>query len=115
MESLLEFARGPLFRLTFAVMVLGLARIVILDLWGMFEAYRRAGDKNIPWKLTISRTLEWLFPVKRGLNHRPFYSVFAMLFHVGLILVPIVILLVVYGGNVKDEVARVWGELKFGG
>lgn len=33
----------------------------------------------------------------------------------GLILVPIVILLVVYGGNVKDEVARVWGELKFGG
>ncbi len=89
MEALTEFARGPLFRLTFAVMVLGLLRIVILDIVGMIEAYRKAGDKSIPWGLTISRTLEWLFPVKRGLHNRPFYSLFAMLFHVGLILTPI--------------------------
>lgn len=31
----------------------------------------------------------------------------------GLILVPIVILLVVYGGNVKDKVAEQWALLKF--
>ena len=89
MESLLEFARGPLFRLTFAIMLLGLARVFILDIWGLVEAYYRAGDKSIPWRLTLTRTLEWIFPVKRMLNHRPFYSLSAFLFHVGLILVPV--------------------------
>ncbi|MBD3258780.1 hypothetical protein GF377_10130 [candidate division GN15 bacterium] len=92
MESLLEFASGPLFRLTFAIMVLGLLRILLLDIWGIIEAYRKAGDKSIPWGLTISRTLEWLVPVKRVANKRPLYSIVSILFHVGLILVPIFLL-----------------------
>ena len=89
MDTLLEFARGPLFRLTFAVMVLGLLRIFVLDIVGMVEAYRKAGDKVIPWKLTIGRTLEWVFPVKRVFNHRPLYSLAAIIFHIGLIVTPI--------------------------
>lgn len=89
MDTLLEFARGPLFRLTFAVMVLGLLRIFVLDIVGMVEAYRKAGDKVIPWKLTIARTLEWIFPVKRAVNHRPFYSIATIIFHIGLIVTPI--------------------------
>ena len=89
MDAILEFARGPLFRLTFALMVLGLLRVFALDIIGIVEAYRRAGDRNLPWGLTISRTLEWLFPVKRLAHNRPFYSIFAILFHVGLILTPI--------------------------
>jgi nitrate reductase gamma subunit len=89
LEALLEFTQGPLFRLTFAIMLLGLARILFLDLVGMYEAYRKAGDKCIPWKLTIGRTLMWFFPVKRIFNHRPLYSILAMLFHVGLIIVPL--------------------------
>ena len=89
MEALLEFTKGPLFRLTFAIMVLGLLRILFLDLVGMYEAYRKAGDKCIPWKLTIGRTLLWLFPVKRVFNHRPLYSIFAILFHIGLIVTPL--------------------------
>ena len=55
MDALLDFATGPLFRLTFAIMLLGLIRILILDLYGMYEAYRRAGDKTIPWGLNIDR------------------------------------------------------------
>lgn len=89
MDALLEFARGPLFRLTFAVMVLGLLRILILDIVGMVQAYRRAGDKTIPWRLTIMRTLEWVFPAKRLLHHRPVYSIVAIAFHIGLIVTPI--------------------------
>jgi len=89
LEALLEFTKGPLFRLTFAIMVLGLLRILFLELVGMYEAYRKAGDKCIPWKLTIGRTLHWLFPIKRVLNHRPFYSIIAILFHVGLIVTPL--------------------------
>lgn len=89
MESVIEFARGPLFRLSFAIMLLGLFRVFLLDIWGVTNAYRKAGDKSMPWKLIIIRSLEWLFPVKRVARHRPVYSVFTILFHMGLILVPI--------------------------
>ncbi len=89
MEPLLQFARGPLFRLCFGIMLLGLGRIFFLDLWGARKAYLRAGDKKMPWKLTISRSLEWLFPFKRVFNNRQVYSIFSILFHTGLIIVPI--------------------------
>jgi nitrate reductase gamma subunit len=89
MEALLDFARGPLFRLTFAIMVLGLARILILDLWAAWEAYRKAGDKKLDWGLIIKRSLGWFIPVNRVFHNRPVYSIFSILFHVGLILVPI--------------------------
>ena len=89
MERLLEFAGGPLFRLTFAIMVLGLLRIILLDIWGMIEAVSRAGDKTIPWGLTIRRTFEWIVPVKRIGHQRPVYSIVSILFHVGLLLVPL--------------------------
>ena len=89
MESWLEFARGPLFRLSFAILILGLLRILFLDIWGAYKAYRKAGDKSMPWKLIFSRSMEWLFPVKRVEHNRPVYSIFSILFHIGLILVPV--------------------------
>jgi nitrate reductase gamma subunit len=89
MEQLLEFAKGPLFRLTFAIMVLGLARILILDLVEIVRSYRRAGDKTLPWGKVISRSLEWLVPVRLVFKRRPVYSLFSILFHIGLLLVPI--------------------------
>ncbi len=89
MEALLDFAGGPLFRLTFAVMVLGLLRVFILDLWGMFEAYGKAKDKKIPWKQTLIRTVSWLLPVKKIPAARPFYSLISMLFHLAIIIVPV--------------------------
>ena len=89
MESWLEFARGPLFRLSFAILILGLLRILFLDIWGAYKAYRKAGDKSMPWKLIFSRSMEWLFPVKRVAHNRPLYSIFSILFHIGLLLVPL--------------------------
>jgi len=89
LESILEFARGPLFRLTFAIMVLGLVRIFVLDIWGLLEAYLRAGDKTVSWKSAIKKTIGWLLPFNRAATNRPFYSFFSILFHFGLILVPI--------------------------
>ncbi len=89
MDRLLDLLQGPLFRLTFAIMILGLARILLLDIWGMIEAYHKAGDKKMPWALTISRTIEWIFPVRRIMNHRPLYSIVSILFHVGLLTVPL--------------------------
>jgi len=89
MDSLLEFARGPLFRLSIILMILGLARLVFLDLYSAYIAYQKAGDKTLPWGLIISRSIEWLFPIKRIAHNRPIYSIFSVIFHIGLLLVPI--------------------------
>ena len=89
MDTFLDFARGPLFRFSLAVMLLGLLRILVLDLIAIFTAYRRAGDTTLPWKFIIRRTLTWLFPFNRAFINRPVYSLFSILFHVGLLLVPI--------------------------
>ena len=89
METMLDFARGPLFRFSLAIMLLGLLRVVVLDLSAAVIAYWRAGDKSLPWKLIIRRTLRWLFPVNRLLINRPVYSVFSVLFHIGLLIVPV--------------------------
>jgi nitrate reductase gamma subunit len=89
MESWLDFARGPLFRFCFGIMLLGLIRIFILDILGAIKAYRKAGDKSMPLRLIFSRTFEWIIPFKRIGRSRPVYSVISILFHIGLILVPL--------------------------
>jgi nitrate reductase gamma subunit len=89
MEGLIEFGRGPLFRLSFVLMILGLLRIVILSLVSLAEAYRRNPDKVLPWRDMTLKTAGWLVPFARLLNKRPIYSVLSFLFHVGLILVPL--------------------------
>ncbi|MBU8934331.1 MAG: respiratory nitrate reductase subunit gamma [candidate division Zixibacteria bacterium] len=89
MDAFLDFARGPLFRVSLAVMLLGLLRILALDIFGAVEAYRKAGDKTLPWRFIVRRTLMWLVPVNRVFTRRPAYSLFSILFHVGLLLVPI--------------------------
>ena len=89
MESLLDFARGPLFRLCFAIMLLGLMRIIVIDIWAAYKAYKKTDDKKMPWKLIIIRTWEWIFPVKRITHDFRIYSILSILFHIGLIIVPI--------------------------
>jgi nitrate reductase gamma subunit len=89
LQGVLEFARGPLFRLTFAIMILGLLRILILDIWGGVEAYLKAGDKKIPWGDAFKKTIHWLVPINKATKNRPIYSLFSILFHVGLIVVPL--------------------------
>ncbi len=91
MDALLEFARGPLFRFSLAVMLLGLFRVIALDIVAAFLAWRKAGDKDIPWPWIIKRTINWIIPVNRVMVNRPFYSVFSILFHVGLLAVPLLL------------------------
>ena len=87
-EQWLEWARGPLFRLSFLIMVLGLLRLVILTGVGVFRALYRANDRKLPVKALVLATLKWLFPFKQ-LNNRLAYSITSVLFHVGLILTPL--------------------------
>ena len=88
MDALLDFFRGPVFRFALAIMILGLIRVLFLDLFNLVVAYRRAGDKTMPWGYIRRRTFRWLFPFRQVFVNRPFYSIFSMLFHVGLLAVP---------------------------
>jgi nitrate reductase gamma subunit len=88
MDAFLEFARGPLFRFAFAIMLLGLLRQVALSVGGTVLALRRADDKRVPWKAVLRATLRWVLPFSKA-RRRPDYSVTSLTFHLGLILVPI--------------------------
>ncbi len=89
MTAWIDFARGPLFRLCFALMVLGLLRVVINTLLGVKEAYQRNPDKIVSWKEILSQTLGWMFPVGRLWKQRPIYSAASFLFHAGMIITPL--------------------------
>ncbi len=88
MDSWIELGRGPLFRLAFSLMILGLLRIVLNTVQDISEAYRRNPDKIVPWKAILWQTLAWLFPAGRLWRRRPVYSTISFLFHVGLLTVP---------------------------
>jgi hypothetical protein len=89
MEQWLEWARGPVFKFAFLVMVLGLLRHLVIAVAGIAQALYRAGDKNIPYKAVFRTTLDWLLPYKKLGVNRPLYSAFSAVFHIGLILTPI--------------------------
>jgi nitrate reductase gamma subunit len=89
LEAWIEFGRGPLFRLAFSLMVLGLLRVFALALIGVVEAYRRSPDRIVPWKEIARQTLGWLFPIGRLWRKRPLYGSVSLVFHAGLLLVPV--------------------------
>ena len=89
METLTDFARGPLFRFAAAVAVLGLLRYAVLGAWGLRQARRRAGDKRLALGQVIARTLAVLNPVRYFTGNRGLYSITSTAFHLGVILVPI--------------------------
>ena len=91
MAEWLAFARGPLFRLSFAVMVFGLARHLAVTIWGLIRAYRLSDDKNVSWRRAARQTLDWLVPV-RHLRERWFYSLMSVIFHIGVIVTPLFLL-----------------------
>ncbi len=88
MDVWLRWAMGPLFWTALAFMVLGLIRHVGLTLWEGSKAYGRAGDKDFPVGRLVGTTVHWLLPVGRVWN-RGLYSLTTVLFHIGVILVPL--------------------------
>jgi len=88
MDVWLQWGMGPLFWTASAFMILGLIRHVGLTVWESAKAYQKAGDKAFPVGKLFGSTLHWLVPVGRVWN-RGFYSLTTILFHVGIILVPL--------------------------
>ena len=88
MDVWLQWAKGPFFWTAVIFMLLGLLRHVGLTVWEGSRAYRRAGDKEIPTKQVVGATVRWLVPFERWRN-RWLYSITTILFHLGVILVPL--------------------------
>jgi len=86
MEELLAFLKGPLLTFVVLILVLGLIRQVVLTVWTLIEAIRRAGDRNIPYARVLLNTAIWMFPVTRLHRVVPVFSYASFFFHLGLIL-----------------------------
>lgn len=89
MNDVLEFIRGPLFAATFAFMVLGLLRRVVLQATQLRASLRRLLGPELRIWDNLRRFMEWLVPVKHIYRNRWLLSGASFLFHVGLLIVPL--------------------------
>jgi len=86
MEELLAFLKGPLLTFVVLILVLGLIRQVVLTVWALIEATRRAGDRSIPYAQVLRNTAIWMFPVTHLHRSLPVVSYASFFFHLALIL-----------------------------
>lgn len=93
MYEWLEWARGPVFRMCLMIMLLGLGRVVALNLWQILSYIRTAKKNNreVPFGTVARMTLQWILPLTKGIEQRAYYSVVSMLFHVCIIITPILL------------------------
>jgi len=88
MDGWIEFARGPLFRIALTVCVLGLGYRIVTLVGQIAAAWHRAGDRRLPLGDIAATTAGWLVP-RRLWRKRPFYSSASVLFHLGVVVVPL--------------------------
>ena len=63
MEQWIRFAEGPLFAFTFLVMVLGLARLVLIQVYTLVTGKGRR-LRNAPWRKIMADAASWVVPVR---------------------------------------------------
>ena len=88
MELWLQWLRGPVFWAALTFMIVGLFRHVVITVWDLRRAFRRAGDKVIPYRQVFVATIRWMFPLGE-LRTRLLFTLTSAVFHVAIILVPI--------------------------
>ena len=91
MSEALEFARGPLFIATFGFMLLGMLRHVLLRTYSLLRVRSRTPKRDIPWKLVFRRSASWVVPVKHLFVSAPVLKIASIVFHVGLLAVPLLL------------------------
>lgn len=88
MEEAIHFAKGPLFAFSFLVMILGLARLLVIQVYTLV-AEKGTRLRNAPWKSIVSDAATWLVPVRHLVKGTILFSVMSFLCHIGMIIVPI--------------------------
>lgn len=87
MPTWLMLAKGPTFLFTATLVTLALLRLVLLTVWDMVTAIRRAGDRRLPIRQIVIQTFSWLFPFNRLHRNRAVYSFASFGLHVGILIV----------------------------
>ncbi len=88
MEAWLDWARGPVFRLAIALMVLGILRLLLLNTINIVNLVKHAQDRSIPLRSIVRETARWFVPNKNT-RSQLFFSVTSFLFHIAVIVTPI--------------------------
>ena len=88
MQAWIDFARGPLFALTFLIMVLGLLRLLVIQIHSLAQGKGRR-LRNAPWKKILTDAGSWVVPIRHMIPGTRVFSSFSFLLHIGLILVPL--------------------------
>ena len=87
-EQWIDFAKGPLFALTFMIMVLGLSRHFIIQVYELVTGKGRRLTAA-PWRKILNDAAGWVVPVKQIMKGTPFFSSVSYLFHIGILVVPV--------------------------
>lgn len=88
MDAWLEFAKGPLFALTFLIMTLGLARIALIQTYSLVRGKGRR-LAAAPWRKILAEAASWVVPVRHLIPETRAFSVVSYLFHIGALVVPL--------------------------
>jgi nitrate reductase gamma subunit len=88
MEQWIDFAEGPLFAFTFLIMILGLARLVLIQVYSLVTGKGRRLQKA-PWKKIMTDAASWVVPVRHLIPGTKIFSTVSYLFHIGVLLVPL--------------------------
>ena len=88
MEHWIDFAKGPLFALTFLIMILGLARLVLIQVYSLATGKGRRLTQA-PWRKIMGEAASWIVPIKHLIPGTKLFSVVSYVFHVGVIIVPL--------------------------
>jgi len=87
MDVWLEFARGPLFAFCFLVMVLGLARHLILQVYLLLNKGHTL--RRVRWSMVALDSLGWAIPLRHLIRGTVVLTLASVLFHIGVIVVPL--------------------------
>jgi nitrate reductase gamma subunit len=91
LEQWISFAKGPLFAFSFLVMVLGLFRLVIIQVYSLILRKGRR-LRNAPWKKILADAGTWVIPVRHLISGTRVFSIVSYLFHIGILAVPILLM-----------------------
>jgi nitrate reductase gamma subunit len=88
MDQWIALAQGPLFALAFLIMILGLARLFVLQVHAL--AIRKGRRiRNAPWKKILRDATTWIVPIRHFIPGTVIFSSVSFLSHIGIILVPV--------------------------
>jgi len=90
MDATLEFARGPLFALTLGIMILGLARLILIQIYTLASGKGRR-LRNAPWRKIIGESVTWAIPLPHLIRGTVLFSLSSFTLHIGLIIVPLLL------------------------